>query len=237
MNLLQLEQQIRYVRFTWDGKESNLYGTRGEIDMPEELLKALINECGVEINADGRFDVEIKHDSLTSGSDVIAMPTNLLAVQKIIIFDDANTAGSSTAVSAHKESDGIKLDGPVLSYEYLLQGRTGLTGQPTKFCLHEQAGVLYAQLDREADAAYFFSVYYWPAPATMSTDSATPDISSHYHNLYRALAAKKVAEVLGDDRSIVRHTASYENFMRKVKGLRYGAPRAVRFQLINGMGN
>lgn len=273
MNLQSLEMQCRYMRFTWDGKESNLHGARGLDAMPEQLLKALINECGVEINADGRFDREILHGTLDSGVNNFTLPTNLLAVEKIMIFDgitsdheDSNsaeegsdesdvaiigevnigefsigetitTSSTSATIADHQSSSGdvYQLEGPVLSHAYLIQGNTTAEGMPSKFMLYEQAGTLFAQLDKETDAEYEYDLYYLPAPTTMANDSSVPDIGIHYHNLYRALAAKKVAEFLGDDRSVMRHATSYEALVKKLKGLRYGRPARVKFSLIPGV--
>lgn len=232
MNLLQLELQLRYNRFTWGNAEDNLHGARGLNAMPSELMKALINEAANELNMQLRFDVQIQHDSFTEDSDVMAMPTNMLAVQKIIVFDDENSAGSSTAISTHKASDGHPLEGPCLSYEYLINGRDSLTGQPTRFMLWEQDGTLYAQLDRECDAAYFFDIYYYPTQPTLSSDSDTPAVNSSYHSLIRSLAAQKIAEFLGDQRRKAEFATTFQADLLKMKGSRrYGAPAGVMFRL------
>ena len=233
MNLLQLEYQTRYNRFTWGGVEDNLHGARGLDAMPSQLMKALINEAANEINMQLRYDVQIQHDSMTADSDVMAMPTDTLSVQKIIVFDDANTSGSSSAISSHLASDGTSLDGPCLSYDYLIHGRDSLTGQPTRFMLWEQDGTLYAQWDRKADAAYFFDIYYWPTQATMSSNTDTPAVNSSYHSLIRILTSQKISEFLGDQRRKSEFVGSYQLELEKMKGARrYGAPAAVKFRLL-----
>lgn len=231
MNLLQLENQLRYNRFTWGGAEDNLHGARGLNAMPSTLMIALINEAANELNFQLRYDVQIQHDSFTDNSDVIAMPTDMLSVQKIIVFDDANTTGSTTAISTHKASDGTALE-QCISYDYLINGRDSLTGQPTKFMLWEQDGTLYAQLDRECDAAYFFDIYYYPTQPTLSSDSDTPAVNSSYHSLIRSLAAQKIAEFLGDQRRKTEFIASFQTDLEKMKGIkRYGPPAGVMFRL------
>lgn len=232
MNLIQLENQIRYTRFTWGGQENNLHGAQGYNAIPAELMKALINEAATEVNMQLRHDVQIKHDSFDADFDIKAMPTDLLAVQKIIVFDDANTTGSLTDISSHSASDGTMLEGPCMSYEYLVNGRSGLRGKPARFMLWEQNNVLYAQLDRKCDAAYFFDIYYWPIQQTLSSDSDSPQLATSYHGLIRLLTCQKISEFLGDQRRKAEFIASYQMNLEKMRGIRrYGAPAGVRFQL------
>lgn len=232
MNLLQLEYQIRYNRFAWGGEESNLLGARGLTDMPSTLMKALINEACTELNMSLRLDWQIKHSSFDDGSDIKAAPTNCLAIQKIIVFDDSNDAGSSTAISSHDTSDGTVVEGPCLSYEYLINGRDSLTGQPKRFMLREKDGTLYFQLDRQADAPYFFDIYYYPTQQTLSSNTDTPALNASYHSLIRSLACQKIAEFLGDQRRKNEFIATYQMDLSKMKGInRFGAPAGVRFQI------
>lgn len=220
MTFLQIEQQIRYTRFTWDGKEDNLHGTRGYDAMPETLLKALINEAGVEINIELKADLEIKHNSMTLNSDVIAMPTNMLALKKFVRFDDANTAGSSTAVSSYPSTQGTPLT-LVSGYDSLLANRTDseVSGIPTKFMLHEQGGVLYAVMDKKADAAYFYDLYFWAIPTAMTVDAGTPDIPAQYQSLYRLMGCKKVAEFLGDVRAEQKFFGNYKEKLQQMAAI------------------
>jgi hypothetical protein len=138
-NLQNIEFQIRYTRFKWNGREANLLGAEGLDAMPETLLKQLINEAGVEINIELQADLEIRHNSMTVGSDVIAMPTNFLALKKLVKFDDANTSGSSTAVSSYPSTQGMPLI-MVSGYDALIANRTDseVSGEPTKFMLTEK---------------------------------------------------------------------------------------------------
>jgi hypothetical protein len=71
------------------------------------------------------------------------MPTNMLALKKFVRFEDANTTGSSTAVSSYPWTQGTPL-AMVSEYSELISNRSNeeISGTPTKFMLNEQAGVL-----------------------------------------------------------------------------------------------
>jgi hypothetical protein len=215
--LQNIEQQIRYTRFRWDGKENNLHDVEGYDAMPETLLKQLINEAGIEINMELKADLEIKHNSMTEDSDVVAMPTNMLALKKFVRFDDANTAGSSTAVSSYASTQGTPLT-LISSYDRLIANRSDseVSGIPTRFMLHEQGGVLYAVMDKKADAAYFYDLYFWAIPATMTVDANPPDIPVQYQSLYRLMGCKKVAEFLGDQAAEQKFLVGYKEKLQQM---------------------
>lgn len=255
MNFIQLENQCRYSRFMWDGKEDDLNGARGFDAMPIDLLRYLINESGVEINMELQADLEIKHNSLTASVEVLAMPTNALAIKKIVIFPDANTSGSETATSGYAASYGYPME-MVSSYETLISGQDaqvggafvgytvvggsyvgelwGSIGVPEKFMLHEQGGVLYALFNKKPDANYFVDIYYYAIPATMTVDASTPDIPTQYQGLYRHMTCRKIAEILGDQRRENGFLLSYKEKLQQMISInsKRHTPARVRFNLL-----
>lgn len=260
--LLQLHDHVRFNQFNLGGRVQNLWSKDGIAAIPVDFLTALINEAALEIQLGLQADLELKHNSLTANVEVLAMPTNLLAVKQIVIFNDDNAAESTTALSAYGANEGEQLE-QVSSYVGLSVGRAGhyttgafvgipnvgdmVVGQlsgcgtsdsasnkPTKFMLHEQLGVLYALFDVKPDLNYFVDIYYWAIPATLSTDTDSPDIPSQYQSLFRSLAVAKVAEILGDGKRHVSAMATYERMLQKMTAMnaKRHTPSRVLFRLM-----
>lgn len=257
-NLKQLRSQVRYHHFFLNGKTQNLWTADGLDAMPEELLTVVINEVGLEIQMALKADLEIKHNSLTEGSEVLAMPTNLLALKHIVIYDDTNDDDDDEATTAYAANEAEPLE-MVSSYTSLVAPgnlfRTlqsgaivgipdvggadvgdlfGPSGKPSKFMLHEQGGVLYALFDTIPDAAYFVDIYYWAIPADMAVDSDTPDIPAQYKSLFRPLSVAKVADFIGDTKRQQSAVLNYQQslaLMAEINSKRH-TPSRVAFRLI-----
>lgn len=257
-NLKQLHSQVRYTQFVINGKQQNLWTADGLDAMPDGLLTELLNEAGIEIQMQLKADLEIKHNSLTSGSEVLAMPTNLLALKQIVIYDDANEDDDDEAVTGYAANEGEPLE-MVSSYSGLIIPgnlfRTqqtgaivgvpsvgdvdvgdlfGTVGKPTKFMLHEQGGTLYALFDTIPDAAYFVDIYYWAIPTDMSVDTSEPTIPAQYRGLFRPLTVAKIAEFIGDAGRQQAALATYEQMVAKMSAInsKRSTPSRVQFRLV-----
>lgn len=216
MTLQDIENSVRFNTFLVNSPKHRLVNVRMNLQnaagydvMPRDLLRLLVNDAIVHVQAETNEKAQIKHDSFTLNSSVFALPTDWLAIQKIEVFDDANTTGASNAVTSYSPGEGHTLQ-KVGSIEALRVGVSDDAGQPEKFMLWQQGTTHYIQLDRECDAAYFFDIYYFTTMTTLSSASSTPDLNSLWHMVVENYAAAEVARKLGDFQGAVAYETAYE---------------------------
>lgn len=101
LTLLQLRDDIRGTIFSFDGGQFNLRGARGELHMSNTRLNLIINEAGREVQALVKFKREIRHNHCMLGSDAVPLPSDMLVLDQVILYDDENeTLESGTATGA-----------------------------------------------------------------------------------------------------------------------------------------
>ncbi len=206
MTLEQIENDIRYIQFRIGNAMRNLDDDYGRQKlMPQALLWSLINRAIIEVQADLNEQPQIKHTNCILDSDVLAAPTDMLAVQRILIYPDDNTDNEDDAESEYETSEGKELV-QVFSHAALQVGvgaaeevLSGVSeGKPTTFSLWQQDSTVYFQWDVKADLRYFLDVFYFISPTALSSASSSPSLSTPFHDLIVSKAAAKVAARLGD---------------------------------------
>lgn len=101
-----LKDLIRGTDFVYRGQPTDLRGALGERIMSNTLLGVIIHAAGNEVQLDIKAKREIKHNHCILGSDALPLPSDLLILNKIVIYDDDNvdvaagvaTGGSGTTL-------------------------------------------------------------------------------------------------------------------------------------------
>lgn len=198
--LNEIISHAKYQQYQIGGAKMNLWQAEEKsLDvMPKLMLVDLANEAALAVQNDVKGDLQIQHNSMTAGTEVIALPTNALAVQDVVIYDDANTNTDDDAITSYSARAGTKLT-KVASYE-ALQGDSDNDerDKPERYMIWEQDSVLYIMFNCKPDANYFFDIYYWPIPDTMTASDDRPSLSKTCHALIRDMLIIKVASFLSD---------------------------------------
>src|SRR3990172_5536852 len=101
-----LKDLIGGTDFVYRGQPTDLRGALGERIMSNTLLGIIIHAAGNEVQLDIKAKREIKHNHCILGSDALPLPSDLLILNKIVIYDDDNidvaagvaTGGSGTTL-------------------------------------------------------------------------------------------------------------------------------------------
>lgn len=244
MTISDIENDLRYIQFRVGNQMRNLDDDYGRQKlMPRLLAWSIINRSIVEVQADLNEQAQIKHTNCILNSDVLAAPTDMLAVQRILIYPDDNSANSSTAESSYETSEGKELV-QVFSHTALQVGVGAVeeiftdvsSGKPRTFSLWQQEDsgtqVVYFQWNVKADLRYFLDVFYYVSPAALTASTESPSLSSPFHDLIVARAASKVAVRLGDRAQVATFLEEYAMIKRALRPVveRRRTPGRVVFQ-------
>lgn len=101
LTLLQLRDDIRGTEFMYRGAPTDLRGATGERIMSNTRLNLIINEAGREVQALLKDKREIRHNHCMLGSDAVPLPSDMLVLDQVILYDDENeTLEEGTATGA-----------------------------------------------------------------------------------------------------------------------------------------